>query len=364
MVPREVHQILPFFAYGDAIGNQALELRELLRRLGHRSDIFAENWDRRLEQECYPYQAYERHSSPNNLLIFHYSTSGQVNQYVRGLRDRVVLYYHNITPPRFFYWINGELARELEEAQHGLKSFAATIPAIAASPYNAQELQVLGFQMLGIAPYIVRLEQLDKGLAGRGAARILRQFSDPQIFDWLYVGRIVPNKCIQDIIKSFYYFNKWIIPSSRLFLVGSGEGAEDYVRGLVQLTDDLLLGNSVIFAGHYGAAEGLGAFYKIANLYVCMSEHEGFCIPLIEAMHYGLPVIAYAATGVPFTLGNAGVSIKQKNHPMIAEVAYEIMGNERFRSSLLKGQSARLTAFDPEATRSQVYNCLRAAMDR
>ena len=363
MIPRAIHQILPFFAYGDAIGNQVLELREYFSKLGYPSLIFAENWDRRLGHACHPYRDYATYSHPDNLLLLHYSTGGRVNQYVRSLRDRVVLYYHNITPPRFFYWVNGQLARELEEAQQGLASLAPILPAIAASPYNAQELYTLGFRVLGIAPYVLRLDLLDQGLASQGAAQILEHYANPAMFDWLFVGRIAPNKCIEDIARSFYYFHKWITPASRLFLVGSGAGAEAYVSELRRLVKELALDDSVVFAGHYGAAEGLGAFYRLADLYVSMSEHEGFGIPLIEAMYYGVPVIALAASGVPFTLGQAGVLIKQKNYPLIAEMACEIQCNEQFRANLLKGQAARLADFAPDAARSQVYECLKTVME-
>ncbi len=363
MRPRAIHQILPFFAYGDAVGNQALAMRDLLRGAGHASDIFAENCDRRLERQCHPYRDYGRYTNSENFLIFHYSTHGQVSSYVAGLRDRVVLYYHNVTPPRFFHWINGELARDLEEARQALGSWADQVPAIAASFYNAQELEALNFQVLGIAPYIMQFRQLDEGLTGRGAAQILRQFSDPNMFDWLFVGRIVPNKRIEDIIRSFYYFHRWMVPSSRLFLVGSSTGAEEYAQTLELLTRRLSLSDSVVFAGHYSAMEGLAAWYKLADLYMCMSEHEGFCIPLVEAMHYELPVIAYAAAGVPFTLGNAGVWVKRKDCPMIAEVAYELKCNEQFRFHILKKQSERLAVFNPETARALVYGTVKTAMD-
>ncbi|CAG0995481.1 hypothetical protein ANRL3_03090 [Anaerolineae bacterium] len=361
-MPRAIHQILPFFAYGDAIGNQALELRRLIRELGIRSDIFAENWDWRLRRECLPYREYDFVSQPDNLLILHYSTSGQVVQYVSGLHDRVVLYYHNITPPDFFYWFNGELASELDEARQKLIAFAANVPAIAASPYNAQELQKLGFRVLGIAPYVLRLEQLDQGLAGRGAAEITQRYTDARMSDWLYVGRIAPNKCVHDVIKAFYYFHKWITTSSRLFLVGSAAGAEEYVKTLKQLIESLDLGHAVIFAGHFDASEGLGAFYQLANLYVSMSEHEGFCIPLLEAMHYQLPVMAYAVTGVPWTLGKAGVSITRKNYPMIAQVAYEVLTNAELKTNLLQRQHTRLADFAPARVRDQIRHCLEEAL--
>jgi glycosyltransferase involved in cell wall biosynthesis len=109
----------------------------------------------------------------------------------------------------------------------------------------------------------------------------------------------------------------------------------------------------VTFAGHYGAAEGLGVFYKLADVYVCMSEHEGFCIPLVEAMHYNVPVLAYASSGMPFTLGQAGVLFNRKYHPVIAEMAEEVISNQALRQQLIAGQRTRLADFAPDRSRAQ-----------
>lgn len=350
--------MLPYFAYGDAIGNQAIEIRRLLREWGYRSEIFAENWDRRLKQECRPYREYDRYSHSDNLLFVHYSTGAEVNQYAKGLNDQIVLYYHNITPADYIYWVNGELARQLVEARKQLTSWLGRARAIAASWYNAQELKALGFEVAGVVPYILPFESLDAGLKGKGASQILRHYADSGMTDWLYVGRLVPNKCIQHIIKSFYYYHTWINPASRLFLVGGSEGMEDYFVFLKNLVNALALAEAVIFAGHYGAAEGLAAFYQIADLYISMSEHEGFCIPLIEAMYYALPVMAFASTGVPITLNGAGVLLKRKEYPLVAEIAHEITTNHALRSGLLKAQDRRLADLAPSTARAQFHACL------
>ena len=114
---RQIHQLLPFIAYGDAIGNQVLELRRLLRELGYASEIFAENWDPRLSDVCRSYHEYRKQSHPDNLVILHYSIGGEVNRLVLSLPDRAVIYYHNITPAHFFYAVNGHMARQCNEAR-------------------------------------------------------------------------------------------------------------------------------------------------------------------------------------------------------------------------------------------------------
>jgi len=359
-MPRQIHQIVPTLAYGDAIGNQVLELRRLLREWGYTSEIFAERWHPKLAAECHYYEKYRRFSHPDNLLILHYSIGGEVNQYVRTLDDRVALYYHNVTPAHFLYQVNGELARQLDEARRDLAGMAGEMPAIAASPYNQQELEKLGFQVVGIAPYILTFEQLDTGLQGAKADQVRQRFGKPDTWNWLYVGRLAPNKCVQDIILAFYYYHRWIEPKSRLLLVGAGEGFEVYVRDLYRLVTRFGLDGSVLFAGHLGTADGLAAFYQMADLYVSMSEHEGFCVPLLEAMYYDVPVLTYASTGVPFTMGDAGILIHQKEPHVVAEIAHEVKSNEDFREKLLQGQHARLKDFAPDLARAQFRTCLQS----
>jgi len=359
---RQIHQILPFLAFGDAIGNQVLELRRLLREWGYCSEIFAENWDPRLATECRSYQEYARYSHPDNLLILHYSIGGEVNRLVLDVPDRAVIYYHNITPAHFFYWVNGHMARQCAEARRDLPMLAKKkILAIAASPYNADELKSIGFEVLGVVPYIIQFEKLKVGESSPGSVEIRRRFADSNAINWLYVGRLVPNKCSQDIIKVFYYYHTWINPASRILLVGTGAGFEIYTEDLQRLVNRLGLEQAVIFAGHYGAADGLGMFYRMADLYVSMSEHEGFCIPLVEAMYYGLPVLAYASTGVPYTLENAGVMVRHKDYAVVAEIAHEMIANVELRSRLVEGQRARLAAFVPDVAHTQFRACVEAA---
>jgi len=350
--------MLPTLAYGDAIGNHVLEIRDLLRAWGYSSEIFAERWHPRLAKECRPFREYRRFSHPDNLLFWHYSISGEVNRFALALPDRVVLYYHNITPAHFFYGVNGELARQLDEARQGLAALATRVQAIAASTFNRQELEKLGFQVLATVPYILNFESLDRGARGREGQEIRRRFGGNGTADWLYVGRLAPNKCIQDLVKAFYYYHHWIHPASRLLLVGTGEGMDSYVRDLYRLVTRLDLDGSVAFVGHYGGLDGLAAFYQMASLYVSMSEHEGFCIPLVEAMYYDLPVIAYASTGVPITMGDAGVLVHEKDYPAIAEMAHELASNTDLRDRILVGQRTRLRDHGADKARTMFRQAL------
>ena len=355
---RQIHQILPFLAYEDAIGNHVLEIRRWLRQWGYRSEIFVEGCDTPLTKECHPYEEYKNFSSAENLLILHYSVGGSVNRYVRQVPDQVVIYYHNITPAHFFYQSNGHLARQLAEARRDLKVLAGKVPAIADSPYNALELKELGFKILGIVPPVLALGRLNVGPSKSISIQVTPRFTKPEGYhDWLFVGRIVPNKCIQDIIKSFYYYHTWIDSQSRLLLVGGTEIAQTYFDEIQHLVKQLNFSQSVIFTGHVTDQE-LVSIYHTTDLYVSMSEHEGFGVPIVEAMYCGIPVLAYASTSVPDTMGNAGILIQKKNYSVIAELAYEMICNPGFRARLVQTGKERVKNFSQTLLSAQFLSCL------
>lgn len=364
MPKRQIHQMLPTLTYGDAIGNYTLALRSLFREWGFESEIFAERWHPRLAKECHPYEAYGKRSHADNLVLLHYSIGGEINTYACNLPDKVILYYHNITPPHYFYQVNGELARQLYEARQTLETLAEKFPVIAASPYNAQELEGMGFDVLGVAiPCIGTVERLTHQTDSADAVAVRNRFAKKDTFDWLYLGRLSPNKCVHDVIKAFYYYHTWIRSSSQLLIVGTGEGLEPYVDSLYRLISQLQLDGAIVFAGHC-TDEALPAFYEIADVYISMSEHEGFGIPMVEAMVHGRPIVAYASTGVPFTLGNAGVLIKRKEPAIIAEVVHEIELNPDLRQRLIEGQRAQAATFTSEAAKRQIEACLHPFVDR
>lgn len=342
MKPRAIHQILPYLGYGDAIGNLAFELRGVLRAWGYTSEIFAEVCEPRLARECRPLSDYRRFSNAENFLILHYSVGGAANRFVLDVPDRVIVYYHNITPPHFFYAINGDLARRLQEARRDLPLLRERATAIADSPYNQRELEALGFHVLGVTPPILSFAHLPSPSDHHATT------------DWLFVGRMSPNKCVHDVIRAFHYYHTRLDANAHLWLVGSAEGMSEYVRALERLVARLKLERAVTFAGH---VEEVGVYYQKAGVYVSMSEHEGFGIPLVEAMHCGVPVLAFAATSVPETLGDAGVLIQRKDFPVIAELAHEIVTNETLRARIVQCQRARVAAFAPENVCAQLQKC-------
>lgn len=365
-----IHQALPTLAPADAIGNQVLHLQALFRSLGFASEIFVERWHPDYAGRCHRYTQYADFAHPEDLLLLHYSIGGEINAWARDLaqqQTQLALIYHNITPAHFFFGINDDLAQLLEAGRRDLATWAGRCPAIADSPYNQQELEAMGFEVIGVVPPVMDLALLDAELNTAGAARVENEFgkrgtpgtsagANARTIDWLFVGRQVPNKCLHDIIKAFYCYHTFIQPASRLIFVGSGTGMEPYVDSLYELVTQLNLDGDVVFAGYQ--PDGLAAFYRMADLYVSMSEHEGFCVPMVEAMHFGVPILAYDSTNIPFVLAGTGVLVKHKDFRLIAELAHEITSNAALKQRLVERQRERLADFTPEAVKAAMLQVL------
>jgi glycosyltransferase involved in cell wall biosynthesis len=356
---RAAHQFLPGFVYGDAIGNHALELRAILRALGFASNIYAEYIDPRLRHEAQPYQQYR--GQADHLALLHFSIGSPLNDFVRQLPNRQAVYYHNITPAHFFRVINPAFAQQLALGREQLPLFRAVPWALAASSYNASELQTLGFQNVQVIPYILNIERLRASAFSEAGEAWMRRYHDGAT-NLVFIGRLVPNKQQLDLLRLFGYFHRLVEPHSRLLFVGSAANAESYLRELQAAAWRGQIHNAVEFCGPVGLQEGLGAFYRLASAFVCLSEHEGFCVPLVEAMHFSVPVMAYLASGVPGTLGAAGLQIKQKNYAVMAETLGHLLRQPTLRNQIVNGQTRRLAAFERPQLEAQFREWIQVAV--
>ena len=348
-----IDQLLAGFMPGDAISNYALEIRKLVRSWGCQSDIFVHpsNVDDRARHLCRPISEHKELSSPGNILIYHFSIGSNATGYFRTVPDRRVIIYHNITPARYFDVILPETAGFLREGREQLKELAGvTELALGVSEYNRRELEEAGFPRTGTVPLTNDWSSLDESPSRSIALRY--QSSRDNL---LFVGRIVPNKKFEDLLRVFYYYKGLLKPGARLFLVGFHRGSETYLRYLRSIIQELEL-KDVTFTGHVTNAELL-AYYKLASVYLCLSEHEGFCMPLMEAMRFGIPILAYAGGAVPDTLSGAGVLIKEKNYPAIAEMAALLCDDGKFRERIVEGQYRRLREFKAFPLEERLKEC-------
>ena len=329
-----IHQVLATLGYGDAIGHEVLGIQRVLRDAGYESEIFVETADHRLEPLTRDYRELVDYSHRDNLLLHHFSLGSKASRTAYALPDRMALIYHNITPPEYFVGVHRRLARQTFRGRRELQAYADRCDlALGDSEFNRQDLEALGFPRTAVLPVVPDFSHLDR----EPNWLVARDFDD----DWtnvVFVGRVIANKKIEDLICWFHAYHTIFNPRSRLLLVGAQSGFERYLASLHQLVGRLGASH-VHFVGHVSDEE-LVAFYECADLFLCASEHEGFCVPIVEAFYKQVPVLAYAATAVPSTMDGAGVLFEDRDPLHVAALIDEIVSNAALQDRIVDGQLA------------------------
>ena len=341
-------QIVHTLSYGDAISSEVLALQRCLSELDFESEVFAINVHPKLKGQAKDYR--ELKESFDGEVILHYSLGSPLNGlYSSVSRAKRSLIYHNLTPPRWFYGVNPRIVKDIE---HGLVELPALCRLsdrlISDSKFNASELKSHGFDSL-VLDLPIDPARWDVA-ANQGILDIVR--SEPGIH-LLHVGRLAPNKCVEDIIKSFYFLHHYINKRSRLWLVGIDIDTELYSFSLKKLALDLGLEHAINFVGCMADSE-VRALYESASVYVCMSEHEGFCLPVVEAMSFGLPVIAFASSAIPETIGSGGVLVSEKRHPEIAELINRVVTDNALKQEIVAAGKNRVQQLSYARFKEQV----------
>lgn len=352
---RKILQLLPSIISGDGISNEAIQIYRILKRAGFQTHIYAERIGPGVPQDIVSVSDKMPPLEKEDILIYHLSLGSGLYSLLRRLKCHVIFRYHNITPANFF---RGYLP-ELEKAcRYGLWQFQrmSDLPdlVLAVSSYNAQHLKSLGYQcLIERLPIIVDWSEYQM----KGDAHILEKYKDGYR-NFLFVGRIVPNKRQEDIIKVFYAYHRWVNPMSRLILVGNCKRVWRYHQELLDYCQLLgLTEKDVIFTGCTSFPELL-AYYQTADTFLCMSEHEGFCIPLLEAMFFQVPVIAYDAAAVGETLGNAGILLKNKDVKNWVNEMDKVIRDKEYRENLLKEQNERLEEYSYDLLQDRLLEIL------
>lgn len=355
---RAVHQVLATLGYGDAIGHEVLGIQRVLRAAGYQSEIFVETADPRLEHLTRDYRALPDASHPDNLLIHHFSIGSRASRVAYALPDRMALVYHNITPPEYFIGVHPLLVQLCFMGRRELTAYRGRVAmAIGDSEYNRQELEAAGFPRTAVLPVVPSFAHLDVP-----PSRLLSAPFDDDWVNLLFVGRVIPNKRHEDVIRAFAAYKRRLNPRSRLIFVGSHAGFDLYFAMLQQLVATLRVPD-VHFMGHVSNEE-LTGFYDVADVFVCASEHEGFCVPLIEAFYKGVPVLAYAATAVPATLDGGGILFDDKDPLHVAHLVDAVVSDATLREAVLDAQDAalaRLVARDFGGTLLRLVDEIAAA---
>jgi len=353
----EIHQFLPVLDAGDAIGNEAKQIRRLLRSAGYTSDIFVWRAGKGQKGYCRHYSRHRACSAPGNVMLYHFSVCCPITAYFASAPDRKMMRYHNITPAQFFAGIDEEVYYITKKGRRELAQLANVVElALPVSDYNGRELREAGYRRVETTPLVVDYDAFDSP----ADADVLRRYDDGWT-NLLFVGRLSPNKKQEDLVRIFYHYKR-INPRSRLLLIGSARQVPRYKQLLDGLVERLGV-NDVALAGGVSHA-ALVAYYKVASAFVCMSEHEGFCVPLIEAMRFGLPVVAYDAGAVAETLDGTGVLIREKRHEAIAELINCLLEDEALRGQLVEKQRHRIEVYTHASTSRRFMNTITAFAER
>lgn len=353
-----VHQWLPAAHHGDAVGDQARRCRDVFRRWGHESEIFAMTIDRGLEVEVRRWE--DPGARLGDVTILHYAIASPMSAAFATLPGARVLYYHNVTPAHFFAPFDAGITRLAMRGREELGELAErTDLALGVSEFNRAELDALGFERTGVLPILVNTARLTEA----GPAPALDRLLQDGLCNILFVGRIAPNKKIEDHIRMAEFYKRFIDSYYRFIFVGRCDAVPAYhamVRALVG--EYRMLPDRFWFTGAVPDHE-LAAYYRHAHAYVSLSEHEGFCVPLVEAMAMDVPVLAYGAGAVPETLDGAGVTFAPKDLEFASEWLGALIYDQPLRDDVIAGQRRRLAHFTAASLEPKLQALLEAAAE-
>jgi glycosyltransferase involved in cell wall biosynthesis len=353
---RTLHQFIIGATPGDAITDQAFVIQRWLREAGFQSEIYAESIHPSLFGKVKPYRSY-RPSQPSELVILHHSIGSDLVDHLLAQNVRFLIIYHNVTPPCFFRLFDPSLTRQVSRGREQLQSLRkCTVLALGVSSFNETELRHAGYAHTGVLPVVLDPAQYDL----EPNSDLLSRYQGGGV-KLLFVGRLVPNKRQDNLIKLLWYYRR-IDPEARLFLVGP-PWVPSYAEWLQELAEMLGLADAVVFTGHV-SRQDLVTYYRLADIYVSMSEHEGFGKPLIESMYFGIPVLAYAAAGVPETMGGAGVLFREKDYEALAELVDIIVKDETLRNRIVARERERVKEFLEPSVRQKWEQYLHFAMEK
>ncbi|WP_205696641.1 glycosyltransferase [Conexibacter sp. SYSU D00693] len=337
-----VHQVLSGAGPVDAVTVQALRIQSLMARWGWKGEVWAGHIDPRIAKRVRSLR--DLAPEPDATLLIHYSAYAPRLRRVLDLPQRKVLLSHNVTPARWFWDYEPTIAIHCALGRRQLPEYAAACEVVAGvSHYNAAEL---GSDV--VIPILFDPAHL--GAAGDAAV------SRPAGNELLFVGRLAPHKRQDELIRLVALLRRHRVPDATLRLVGEPLNPK-YLQALRGLAEELAPG-AVTFESSLSDAE-LADRYRRAAAFVCLSEHEGFCIPVLEAMHLGAPVVTRPVGGIPEVAGDAALLVEDRDLAVVAEAVALVLEDASLRSTLVARGLQRPAAFSPDATAAK----LRAALE-
>jgi len=349
-----VHQLLSGAGPYDAITAQARAYRKLMKGWGIEGRIYADSAAPGVEREVRPTARLADESRADDVLLVHYSIHSSRLGVALELFERKLLIYHNITPPRYLWDYQPHVATLCAIGRDELRRLASRFNAAAAvSAYNARELEAAGFADVAVIPNLFDEQRLEPG-AGEGT-----RWDDGKR-NVIFVGRVAPHKRHDDLLRAFAIYQRHLEPDSRLIMVG--EPLSPIYRVALEDLSIRLGVRDAIFTGALPQRR-VNAAYAASHAFLCLSEHEGFCIPLLEAMHFDLPILAREAGGVPEVAGDAAIGLGPEPDPgVVAEALHMAVSDEPLRTELAERGRRRLAEFSPERTAEKLKEWLESSL--
>ena len=347
--PVRIDQVLPSIVERDAVSYHTLEAQRVLHSMGFVSEIYACSMGPGLAGRVHALSDLPREEGERQWVCYQASIGSPAADVVASHPGLKLVDYHNISPSEL---IGPWMPHLGEEARLGRKQLTELAPVVelgfADSEFNRRELDAAGYRRTRVAPLMVDTANFYSAPDARvldrlGTARALGGH------DWLFVGQMLPHKAHHDVIKALACARKLFDPKARLHLVGR-ESCAAYADALRRFVSALGLTSAVEFVGSIGPGE-LSAYYSSADVLVCCSDHEGFCVPLLEAMHHRLPVVAYGAAAVPETLADAGIVLPSKSPVLVAAAVQRVLTDHKLRDSIVSAGVNRTRSFTAEGAR-------------
>lgn len=339
-----VRQLVAGYRIGDAISSEADLIRNLLSAHGIANGIYCPVSNVAPEQrgQVRDIEKLPQDVQADDVALLHLSIGSRANVLFPELPCRRVILYHNVTPAHFLERLNPATAEILAKGRREVARLKDAAHAVYAdSAFNASELAELGYRNPRVLPLIID----DTFGSAKPDPAMLAKLTSGNRQNLLFVGRIAPNKRQDQLLSVFAHYRKTINPQARLVMVGgAGSGMETYQIMLMAMAEHLELRRDVFFTGFVTDAE-LAACYATASAFLCLSDHEGFCAPLLEAMAWHVPVFAKAAGAVPETMDGAGVLLQDADPHVFAETVGRVLNDPALRDAVIAKQNARLARF-------------------
>jgi glycosyltransferase involved in cell wall biosynthesis len=344
-------QMLSTIAGGDAVSNDAVAFDKVIRSMGYSGGIYADSIAPNVERGVAKHVDKVGELNKSDIIMYHFSTGSKLNFKLAEFPCRKILVYHNVTPPEFFKGNDESFALVCEEGLKGARFLADKVDyCLAVSEFNKNDLINMGYKCkIDVLPIVIPMGDYKK----RPSRDYMKDYGGGEKTNILFTGRIAPNKKQENVIAAFYYYRKLYNHKSRLILAGSYRANDQYYLRLVEYLTRLGIGGDVIMTGHAKFNEII-ACYRTADVFLCMSEHEGFCVPIVESMMFDVPVVAYNTTAVGGTMGGSGILLDSSDPILAAACVDKLVRDKALRSNVVAGQRERLKDFEYEKIASRL----------